>query len=195
MQYVDFGVPSKPNLFSGAVKPIFPGLRDRPSLLNVHLVVMSVIISVPRHSPPLVSVEGGGVGCSLPNETPRRKSGGPKEIRSGCMTMSPWLMLHIPSPFILDLLYMIFHCVLGPPRSPRRVPGESPHCHNLVEINGFRPIRSWIRGILYFQFLRLASAQLRDDQRPMGGPYHTSDSPLVSIDALVGPNQGDFHAK
>ncbi len=40
-----FGVPSRPNPFSGALKSTLPGPGEGSSILNVHLVVMSAAVS------------------------------------------------------------------------------------------------------------------------------------------------------
>ena len=46
-----FGVPSRPNPLSGAVKSVVPGPREGSSILNAHLVVMSAAVFVLRPLP------------------------------------------------------------------------------------------------------------------------------------------------
>ncbi len=59
-----FGVPSRPNLSSGALKSALPGPREGSSILNSHLVVMSAAVPSPVWSPRLFSSEFASRGPS-----------------------------------------------------------------------------------------------------------------------------------
>jgi hypothetical protein len=124
-----FGVLSRPNPSSGALKLTLPGPQEGASILNVDLVVVTTAVPVcAKYSPPkpFEFIESGAMAGTGP-------------YNACCLYC---LVTSIP-PSYMNLLFLLCSW----PRSfPRGEAGESPDSHFLLKIDGFGSVPARIRG-------------------------------------------------